>query len=85
MRARNLVKRATSSAWPGTTLRMLKFPIARPSSAFLYEREKRLRGVQREKQQLERLKRDQVNSGRAPEKTLMEHLGNYSTERDLTA
>lgn len=77
IRARSLIRRATSSAWPGTTLRMLKFPISRPSSALLYERERRLRHQQRMTSELERLRENQVKTGRMPEKTLMDHIGAY--------
>lgn len=77
IRARSLIRRATSSAWPGTTLRMLKFPISRPSSALLYEREKRFRHTQVMKSELERLRKNQVKTGRSPEKTLMDHIGMY--------
>lgn len=76
IRARSLIRRATSSAWPGTTLRMLKFPIARPSSALLFEREQRFRQQQRVQFELERLRENQVKTGRTPEKTLMDHIGN---------
>lgn len=78
IRARNLIRRATSSAWPGTTLRMLKFPIARPSNALLFERERRLRHEQIMTSELERLRENQVKTGRSPEKTLMDHIGNVS-------
>lgn len=75
IRARSLVRRATSSLWPGTTLRMLKFPIAKPSSALLYERRRRLKNAEKEKFDLERLRRNQVKTGRKPEATLMDHIG----------
>lgn len=31
VKARDLIMKATTSPWPGTTLRMLKFPILRPN------------------------------------------------------
>lgn len=77
IRARSLIRRATSSAWPGTTLHMLKFPIARPSSALLYERQKRLKYTQIMQSELERLRENQVKTGRNPETTLMDHIGLY--------
>ncbi|XP_037949551.1 nitric oxide-associated protein 1 [Teleopsis dalmanni] len=40
--ASNLVPRATTCPWPGTTLEMLKFPILRPSSIRVFKRFKRL-------------------------------------------
>lgn len=75
IRARNLIRRATSSLWPGTTLRMLKFPIARPSNALLHERRKRLMNTERQQQALEGLRRSQIFTGRTEEKTLMQHIG----------
>lgn len=78
IRARNLIRRATSSLWPGTTLRMLKFPISRPSNALLVERSKRLNDENRQKSELERLRDKQVYTGRAPETTLMDHIGENS-------
>ncbi|XP_050436060.1 nitric oxide-associated protein 1 [Adelges cooleyi] len=47
-RAVDLVQRATTSPWPGTTLNLLKFPIMRPSNWRLYLRTQRL---MREKKQ----------------------------------
>lgn len=81
IRARNLIRRATSSLWPGTTLRMLKFPIARPSNALLYERRKRLMNEKRQQKALESLRRSQIFTGRTPEKTLMEHIGEFKKLR----
>lgn len=72
IRARNLIKRATSSLWPGTTLRMLKFPISRPSSALIHERNKRLYD---DRQVIHRMKKYKFNTGRKPESTLMGYLG----------
>ncbi|XP_063390538.1 nitric oxide-associated protein 1-like isoform X1 [Cydia fagiglandana] len=39
----DIIKRATVSRWPGTTLNLLKFPINRPSGWKMYERANRLR------------------------------------------
>lgn len=77
IRARNLIRRATSSLWPGTTLRMLKFPISRPSNALLHERNKRLNNETKTAKELQWLRRNQIYSGRTPEKTLMEHIGMF--------
>lgn len=38
----DLIQRATTSPWPGTTLNLLKFPILKPSSYRLYLRRQRL-------------------------------------------
>ncbi|XP_058056072.1 nitric oxide-associated protein 1 [Anopheles bellator] len=42
VQATDLVQKATASPWPGTTLRMLKFPILRPSDYRLFVRTQRL-------------------------------------------
>lgn len=75
IRARNLIRRATSSLLPGTTLRMLKFPISRPSAALIYERNRRFQNEQRKATALRRLRIQQINTGRIPERTLIGHLG----------
>lgn len=75
VRARNLIHRATASLWPGTTLRMLKFPISTPSRALIYQRNDRLTRERRRLGELRRLKRMQVNTGRGATGTLMGHLG----------
>lgn len=36
VKASNIIQKATASQWPGTTLRMLKFPILRPSGNFFF-------------------------------------------------
>ncbi|CAH0699413.1 unnamed protein product [Spodoptera exigua] len=38
----DIIKRATVSRWPGTTLNLLKFPINRPSGWKIYQRTRRL-------------------------------------------
>lgn len=38
----DIIPKATTCPWPGTTLQMLKFPIYRPSDIRVYERVKRL-------------------------------------------
>ncbi|XP_067628712.1 nitric oxide-associated protein 1 isoform X1 [Eurosta solidaginis] len=40
--ATDLVRRATTCPWPGTTLQMLRFPIYRPSDIRIYQRFRRL-------------------------------------------
>lgn len=75
IRARNLIRRATSSLWPGTTLRMLKFPISKPSAALIHERYNRLGSEAFQLNQMNRLKKLQLNTGRSEATTLMGHLG----------
>lgn len=73
LRARDLIRRATSSLWPGTTLKMLKFPIARPSSALLQERRRRM---QMEAKHIKpHWKQFAVYTGSTPDSTIMQHLG----------
>ncbi|KAL3270347.1 hypothetical protein HHI36_009395 [Cryptolaemus montrouzieri] len=45
--AEDLIQRATTSIWPGTTLNLLKFPIAKPSSHRLQLRINRLKELER--------------------------------------
>ncbi|XP_071515686.1 nitric oxide-associated protein 1 [Panulirus ornatus] len=55
-KASSLIRRATTSLWPGTTLNMLKFPILRPAGYNLYLRLKRLREEQKIKSMSDKLK-----------------------------
>lgn len=43
VQAAELIQRATTSVWPGTTLNLLKFPITKFTAARMEEREKRLK------------------------------------------
>ncbi|XP_042203104.1 nitric oxide-associated protein 1-like isoform X2 [Homarus americanus] len=54
--ATSLIRRATTSPWPGTTLNMLKFPVLRPSGHMLYLRVKRLKEEQRKTAEVDKLK-----------------------------
>ncbi|KAK5645480.1 hypothetical protein RI129_006780 [Pyrocoelia pectoralis] len=45
IQAVDLIQRATTSVWPGTTMNMLKFPILRPSGWRMYVRTKRLQAM----------------------------------------
>lgn len=80
-KARNLIRRATASVWPGTTLRMLKFPILRPSFARMVERNRRLTSEQRQFKEQRRLLKEQIYTGKTSETTLMGHIGNTTTNR----
>lgn len=75
VKASNIIKRATTSEWPGTTLRMLKFPILRPSYIRMFERQQRLRSQQRQFKEQLRMRREQVFTGSTPQATLMGLLG----------
>ncbi|KAF5303845.1 hypothetical protein FQR65_LT08102 [Abscondita terminalis] len=45
IQAVDLIQRATTSVWPGTTMNLLKFPILRPSGWRLFTRTKRLQAM----------------------------------------
>lgn len=56
--ASDIVQRATASPWPGTTIRLLKFPILRPSDHRIYRRMLRLnkeKAINMEENQLRQL------------------------------
>lgn len=53
--ASDLVRRATTSPWPGTTLNMLKFPLLRPSGYRLYLRVQRLKQMNEERHLKEKI------------------------------
>lgn len=79
VQASSIIKRATASIWPGTTLKMLKFPILRPSDKKLYERNMRLRMEQRAWKLQNKLTRSQFKEKkRVTEPTmLIGHIGKY--------
>ncbi|XP_058128330.1 nitric oxide-associated protein 1 [Anopheles ziemanni] len=74
--AADLVQRATASPWPGTTIRMLKFPILRPSDFRLYQRTQRLQQLRDEQRAEQQLRQQQAKtSGNAKYATLIGHIG----------
>ncbi|XP_059611861.1 nitric oxide-associated protein 1 [Phlebotomus argentipes] len=76
VQAQDLVKRATASPWPGTTIRLLKFPIMRPSDYRLYVRTQRIISERYAKGQEEKLRRIQANkTGSVEHATLIGHIG----------
>ncbi|KAK9881719.1 hypothetical protein WA026_017237 [Henosepilachna vigintioctopunctata] len=58
--AEDLIQRATTSIWPGTTLNLLKFPIAKPSGHKLEVRKRRLRELERLERHESALKEEQM-------------------------
>lgn len=52
----DLIRKATTCPWPGTTLQMIKFPIHRPSEIRVYERFKRLNSEKFVKAEREKLR-----------------------------
>lgn len=76
VQASDLVQRATACPWPGTTLRMLKFPILRPSDYRLYLRTKRLQSERVKLREEEKLRKQQAKRTRSVEfATLIGHIG----------
>lgn len=82
--ASNIVQKATASIWPGTTLKMLKFPILRPSDYRIFERTQRLISEKAQKYAEEKLRRDQANTTKKPEHaSLIGHIGQTFVENDV--
>ncbi|KAL0850650.1 hypothetical protein ABMA28_012403 [Loxostege sticticalis] len=72
----DIVKRATVSRWPGTTLHLLKFPINRPSGWKIYARTRRLKNERKLIKMEKQIKSAQSN-GRPPAEApvLIGHIG----------
>lgn len=64
VQAVDLIQRATISPWPGTTLRLLKFPILNPHSWRLYMRMMRLREQKQELLAEEQIRVEQFKQSR---------------------
>ncbi|KAH8403922.1 hypothetical protein KR215_006354 [Drosophila sulfurigaster] len=81
--ASELVHKATTCAWPGTTLQMLKFPILRPSDMRVYQRFKRLLSERAQRASLEKLRRDQARDspGATESAQLIGHVGRTFEQR----
>ncbi|KAH8300249.1 hypothetical protein KR044_012065 [Drosophila immigrans] len=81
--ATELVHKATTCAWPGTTLQMLKFPILRPSDMRIYQRFKRLFSERSQRAALEQLRRDQAreSNGVTTSAQLIGHVGRTFEQR----
>jgi nitric oxide-associated protein 1 len=74
--ASDLVQRATACPWPGTTLRMLKFPILKPSDFRLMLRTKRLQHEFRLKISENQLRKAQaMETKQIKHATLIGHIG----------
>lgn len=76
VQASNLVQKATACPWPGTTLRLLKFPILRPSDKRVYFRTQRIIAERSMKGSEEKLRQIQANVTKKIEHaTLIGHIG----------
>lgn len=76
VQAIDIMQRATTSPWPGTTLNLLRFPILRPSAYRLMLRGERLQ-AERGKRSVEKRLADLQNKGLQPDKpvSLAGHIG----------
>ncbi|KAG6462762.1 hypothetical protein O3G_MSEX013449 [Manduca sexta] len=72
----DIVKRATVSRWPGTTLNLLKFPINRPSGWKIHQRAQRLESEAKLMQTEKQIRREQL-VGKVPTEApaLIGHIG----------
>lgn len=74
--ASDLVQRATACPWPGTTLRMLKFPILKTSDFRIAMRTQRLIQNQRRRNEENKLRQDQARKTKDIKyATLIGHIG----------
>ncbi|XP_055905118.1 nitric oxide-associated protein 1 [Eupeodes corollae] len=86
LEATDLVKKATTCPWPGTTLQMLKFPIQRPSDFRVYHRFRRLFSERAQRAAEFKLRRDQANeTGSVKAATLVGHIGRTVIDRKESA
>ncbi|XP_034841532.1 nitric oxide-associated protein 1 [Maniola hyperantus] len=77
----DIVKRATVSRWPGTTLNLLKFPINRPSGWKIRERSKRLLSEAKLFKVENEIRQDQISGKKFVEPpSLICHIGRTFTE-----
>lgn len=74
--ATNLIQRATASPWPGTTLKMLKFPILRPSDFRVAQRAQRLASERSAKYLEDEFRRQEAQDRKSiKHATLIGHIG----------
>lgn len=78
----DIVKRATVSRWPGTTLNLLKFPINRPSGWKIYQRTRRLKSEAKLMKEEKEIRRGQVK-GHIPTEApaLIGHIGRTFSDK----
>lgn len=74
--ASSLIGRATASPWPGTTMRMLKFPIMRPNDWRMFLRTRRIQSQRGQLAAEQKLRRDQAQQQRhrTEHATLIGHI-----------
>lgn len=84
--ASDLMQRATASPWPGTTIKMLKFPILRISDARKYWRTMRLLSERQRNAEESQLRQLQArDTGKIEHATLIGHIGQSFKEHDEEA
>lgn len=84
--ARDILHRATTSPWPGTTLNLLKFPIVNLKPSILHKRIERLERERSNEVEEEKLRRLQLkSSGHWYYATLMGHIGTSISTPKQTA
>lgn len=79
----DIIKRATVSRWPGTTLNLLKFPINRPSGWKIYQRTRRLQSEAKLYKVEKEIRKAQLH-GKTPTEApaLIGHIGRSFSELD---
>lgn len=75
VQAKDLVQRATTSLWPGTTLNLLKFPILNPSYHRIYLRNLRLQNMIQINKQQQKIQSKQLKKKCIEDATLKGHIG----------
>lgn len=77
----DIIKRATVSRWPGTTLNLLKFPINRPSGWKIYQRTRRLQSESKIMKIEKDIRKGQLH-GQVPREApaLIGHIGRTFSE-----
>lgn len=87
VKAVDLIQRATTSPWPGTTLNLLKFPILRPSGWRLAERTKRIISQRQQVEAERRLHYSQLKEDTSQNlPALIGHIGmTFRTKKPVSA
>lgn len=81
----DIVKRATVSRWPGTTLNLLKFPINRPTGWKIRERSKRLLTERKLLKVENQIRKEQILGKKIVEApSLLSHIGRTFSEHTAT-
>ncbi|XP_043225455.1 nitric oxide-associated protein 1-like [Amphibalanus amphitrite] len=74
--AHDLIRRATTSRWPGTTLNLLKFPMMRPQEFHLQKRRQRLQREKNWAAEEQRLRHSQLMETKQPRYAMLTgHIG----------